>query len=149
MSNKIVKAPMRQDSRVTVDDGSKVFDIYNKRDEKLGQFIFRPADMGIIERYDHAVSVFEDIQNSLGTDSGEEAVKAASDRMKQEIDILFDADVSGSFFSITSPLTILETGEFFVVNVLNAIKGIIEKETGTRLKRAKTRASKYTRKYHN
>lgn len=149
MSNKIVKAPMRQDSHITIDDGSKVFDIYNKRKEKLGQFVFSPADMGIVERYDHAIKEFEDIQNSMGNDSGAEAVKAASDRMKKEIDILFDADVSGSFFSITSPFTILESGEFFVVNVLNAVKGIIEKETGTRLKRAQTRASKYTRKYHN
>lgn len=153
MSNHLVNNNKNQQNqqkpRVVIDDGSKTYDIVNKRGDVIGEFVFVPADMGIIERYDHAVSEFESIQAGMEEfDNGTEAIKAASDRMKREIDILFNADISGDFFSITSPFTILESGEFFVVNVLNAVKGIIEKETGIRLNRAKTRASKYTKKYH-
>lgn len=149
MSNHFVKNQGGQNKRIVIDDGRKVYDIYNQRNEKIGQFVFSPADMGIVERYDHAVNEFDDIQNTMGNDGGAEVIKLASDRMKKEIDALFDADVSGSFFSHISPFSLLESGEFYVVNVLNAVKGIVEIETGARLNRAKTRASKYTQKYHN
>jgi hypothetical protein len=149
--NKLIKIPAQQNIQgtcISVDDGSKVYDIVNQRKEKLGQFVFSPADVGIVERYEDALKEFDDIQNNLEGTNDASAVSVASDRMKIAIDKLFNADVSGSFFSITSPFTLLESGEFFVVNVLNAVKAVIEKETGTRLNRAKTRASKYTQKYH-
>lgn len=147
MSNNFAKNN-EQNPRVTVNDGTKKYDIYNQRGEKLGHFIFSPSDMGIVDRYDHAVIELEDIQKMMEQDDSKEAASTASERIKKEMDYLFNADVSGSFFSISSPFTILETGEFYIVTVLDAVKGIIETETGTRLKRAKTRASKYTQKYH-
>lgn len=152
MSNGLVKSydqnPQNEHGKIVVDDGTKVYDIYNHRKEIIGQFVFSPSDMGIVERYDHAVAEFEDIQKTLSGDNSKPAIKAANDRMKAEFDYLFNADVSESFFSITNPFTPLESGEFFAVTVLNAVKSVVEKETMIRLKRAKTRASKYTKKYH-
>lgn len=147
MSNNFAKNS-GQNPRVTVNDGTKKYDIYNQRGEKLGQFIFSPSDMGLLDRYDHAVTELEDIQKMMEQDNSKEAIVTSAERIKKEIDFLFNADVSGSFFSISSPFTLLENGDFYVVTVLDAVKRIVETETGTRLKRAKTRASKYTQKYH-
>lgn len=155
-NNKLVKAPIQQSARVQgndvfVDDGSKAYNIRNCRKEIIGKFVFCPSDMGIVERYNHAIAEFEDIQKTFNERNGEdneESLKNASDRIKKTIDDLFNADVSGSFFSIASPFTPLENGEFFVANVLESVRAIVEHETGIRLKRAKTRANKYTQKYH-
>ena len=57
MSNKLVK-PQQQNNVIVVDDGSKVYDIVNKRGKKLGEFEFRPSDTNIVERYEEVVDFF-------------------------------------------------------------------------------------------
>ncbi len=148
MSNKTIKNRPVNSNRITIDDGSRVYDIVNKRGELLGQFPFVPSDIGIIDRYKHTIQVFDELQTSINDKSDETAITEMSEKMKKEIDYLFNADVSGTFFKITGPFSILGSGEFFVENVIRAVQGVIETETGTRLERTKSRASKYTERYH-
>lgn len=148
MSNKTIKNRPVNSNRITIDDGSRVYDIVNKRGELLGQFPFVPSDIGIVDRYKHTIQVFDELQTSIGDKPEETAITEMSEKMKKEIDYLFNADVSGTFFKITGPFSILGSGEFFVENVIRAVQGVIEAETGTRLERTKSRASKYTERYH-
>ena len=75
-------------------------------------------------------------------------VKEMEEKLNKQIDYLFNSNVSQSFFSITSPFTVLANGEFFVENVLNAIGKLIEAETGKRFEKVQTKIGKYTSKYH-
>ena len=59
---------------------------------------------------------FEEILPDLEKEAGE------------KIDLLFGAPVSESFFKITSPFTILDSGEMFAEQIITVIGGIIEKE---------------------
>lgn len=49
---------------------------------------------------------------------------------------MFGAPVSESFFKITSPFTILDSGEMFAEQIITVIGGIIEKELDAREKAA-------------
>lgn len=131
---------------ITIDDGSEVFDIVNQRGEHLGQFTFIPSDFDIVNRYDETVKTFEELQVELerweNTDLNE-----ISRKMCEKIDYLFAAPVSEKFFSITSPFTFLNSGQFFVENVINAIKTVIEQKRGIRLQAVQNRVKEYTQKY--
>ena len=152
MSNKLIKGPQQNSNDILVNDGSKVYNIKNQRREIIGQFVFTPSDMGIIERYEHTAGVIEAIQERLKEHENDTDVlkikKEVESEIKEEIDYLFASDVSGSFFKAISPITPLESGEFYVENIVNAVRKVIEMETGKRLGKAKSRASKYTQKYH-
>lgn len=152
MSNGLVKDIKPVGNKIKIDDGSKVYDIENMRGEIIGQFTFIPSDMGVVERYNHTIGVFENLQVKLnGKENDSDLIKVkeeAETEIKKEIDYLFNADVSGSFFKGKSPFTPVDSGEFYVENVINAVKSVIELETGKRLGKAKTRADKYTQKYH-
>lgn len=134
---------------IQIDDGSEVFDIVNKRGEKLGQFKFTPSDFDLVKRYDETVKAFESMQEELKSadDVGLDFIKQLDERMSKQMDYLFNAPVSESFFSITSPFTILDTGQFFVENVINAIRGIIEAKRNVKLEAVKSQVEKYTAKY--
>ena len=70
MSKKLEK-PNQQNNAIVVDDGSKVYDIVNKRGKKLGEFEFRPSDTNIVKRYEEVVdffnsfSILEDSEKSM------------------------------------------------------------------------------------
>lgn len=131
---------------ITIDDGSEVFTILNKRGEKMGEFTFIPSDFDIVNRYDETVKTFEKLQEEI--ENGENTdIKDISKRMCEKIDYLFAAPVSEKFFSITSPFTPLESGQFFVENVINAIKTVIEQKRGVRLQSIQNRVKEYTQKY--
>ena len=65
----------------------------------------------------------------------------------EKIDLLFGAPVSEKFFKITSPFTVLESGETFAEQIITVIGGIIEKELEAREKAQQERVRKYTAKY--
>lgn len=150
MSNKLINGPRQNDNDIIINDGSRIYNIKNQRGEMLGKFTFVPADIGVSERYKHAIGVFDELQSQIenSTGSPDETMAEIKKKMVDEIDYAFDANVSESFFKITGPFTLLSNGEFFVVNIFEALRTVIEKETGVRLEKAKSRASKYTQKYH-
>lgn len=152
MSNKTIKNRPGNTNDIIIDDGSRVYNIRNKRGEILGKFVFIPSDMNIMDRYQHAIETFNKLQEKISNEpENSDIIKIKNEceeEIKKEIDYLFRADASGTFFTITTPFTPLESGEFFVESVLNSVKLIIEKETGKRLEKANSRASKYTERYH-
>ena len=134
---------------IKIDDGSEVFDIVNTRGEILGQFTFIPSDFDLVKRYEETVAAFEQMQAELNSADNPslDIIKELDRKMGEQVDYLFNAKVADKFFSITSPFTILNSGQFFVENVINAIRGVIEEKRDVKLKAIQSHVQKYTQKY--
>jgi len=135
--------------KIVVDRGLEEYTIEDKNGAVLGKFEMNPSDAEMIKRYEQVVEAVAHIADDV--DESNDVVDILDELEKQlskQIDYLFNSNVSQSFFSITSPFTVLASGEFYVENVLNAVGGLIEAETGKRFKKIQTKISKYTSKYH-
>ena len=143
MSDKLVK-PQQQNNVIVVDDGSKAYDIVNKRGKKLGVFEFRPSDTNIVKRYEEVVDFFNNFQVPEDT---EQAIQAAEKELTDKMSYLIGGDAEEAFFSIMGPFSALASGELFVENVLGAISKVIEKEMSVRTKQVQRRMNKYVAKY--
>ena len=144
MSNKLSK-PQQQNNVIVVDDGSKAYDIVNKRGKKLGVFEFRPSDTNIVKRYEEVVDFFNNF--SLPDDS-EKAMQEAEIQMVEKMSYLIGGDAGDAFFSLMGPFSALASGELFIENALGSIAKVIEKELSIRTKRVQRRMNKYVAKYH-
>lgn len=132
---------------IIIDDGTKVFPIYNKAKKRLGEFVFAPSDTNIVDRYKEVQSYIENMKLEDYPDN-EEGLRKMEDEIVQQMDYLTKADARESFFTILGPLTPLYNGDFFFENVLNAIASVISSEMKVRLERSKAKIGKYTEKYH-
>lgn len=135
--------------KIVVDRGLEEYTIEDKNGTVLGKFEMNPADVEMVKRYEYVAEAVSHIADDV--DESKDIVEILAEmeeKLNKQIDYLFNSKVSQSFFSITSPFTVLANGEFFVENVLNAIGGLIEAETGKRFKKVQTKINKYTSKYH-
>lgn len=135
--------------KIVVDRGLEEYTIEDKNGTVLGKFEMNPADMELVKRYEHVAEAVSHIADDVDESKDiVDIVKETEEKLNNQIDYLFNSNVSQIFFSITSPFTVLPNGEFFVENVLNAIGSLIEAETGKRFKKVQTKIGKYTSKYH-
>lgn len=135
--------------KIVVDRGLEEYTIEDKNGTVLGKFEMNPADVELLKRYEHVAEVVSHIADDV--DESKDIVDILAEmeeKLNKQIDFLFNAKVSQSFFSVTSPFTVLANGEFFVENVINAIGKLIEDETGKRFAKVQTKINKYTSKYH-
>lgn len=142
MSNKLAKP---QTNDIIIDDGSKVYNIKNKRGEILGKFTFRPSDTNIVNRYEEVAEFFNSFKMPEETD---QAIKVAEKEMTEKMSYLIGGDAGEAFFSIIGPFSALASGELFAENVLGAVANVIERELSVRTKRVQRRMNKYVAKYH-
>lgn len=142
MSNKLAKP---QTNDIIIDDGSKVYNIKNKRGEILGKFTFRPSDTNIVNRYEEVAEFFNSFKMPEETD---QAIKVAEKEMTEKMSYLISGDAGEAFFSIMGPFSALASGELFVENVLGAVANVIERELSVRTKKVQRRMNKYVAKYH-
>lgn len=142
MSNKLAKP---QSNDIVIDDGSKVYNIKNKQGKMLGKFEFRPSDTNIVNRYEEVRDFFEHFSLPDETD---EARKEAEKSVKEQMSYLIGGNSEEAFFSIMGPFSALASGELFVENVLQSVKGVIEREMNVRMKKVQRRMNKYVAKYH-
>lgn len=135
--------------KIVVDRGLEEYTIEDKNGTVLGKFEMNPADVELVKRYEHVAEAVSHITDDVDESKDiVDIVKEMEEKLNNQIDYLFNSNVSQIFFSITSPFTVLPNGEFFVENVLNAIGSLIEAETGKRFKKVQTKIGKYTSKYH-
>lgn len=133
---------------IIINDGYEEYTIKNKQGKELGKILFNPSDAGVIDRFRTVADTIRGYASKLSDNEDIEAVKSDFDKMiSEQIDYLFNADVSSTFFSITAPLTLLDSGEFFFENVLTALEKLVEQETGAKIKKMQAKVDKYTRKY--
>ena len=134
--------------RIKINDGTKTYEIVNQDDEVLGLFTFNPSDSNIFKRYDAVVDALQKYADEAqGKVLTQERFNEAQDEIIAMMDDLVQADVKGSFFSICGPLTPMENGNLFVLNVLEGIGAVIEKETKKRIKKVDAKTAKYLADY--
>ena len=144
MSNKLIKP---QDNNIVIDDGTKVYNIKNKRGKLLGQIELRPSDTTIVNRYEEVVDYFNNL--SIPEEgNADEVVKKVEKETVEKMSYLIGGDAEQAFFSILGAFSVLASGELFFENVLGAVAKIIEKEFFVRTKKLKRRMNKYVAKYH-
>lgn len=146
MSNKLVK-PQQQNNVITINDGTKIYEIRNQRNELKGQFVFAPTDTNIIRRYDEVVEYFNNF--SVPDDVPEDkAAEYAEDKLVDQISYLINADAKEAFFKHLGALSPLPSGYTYIEDVLFRISKVIEKELGVNATKVQRRMNKYTKKYH-
>ena len=133
--------------KVVVQTGAKTYQIADQDGNYLGVFRFIPSDAGILKRYKEAEAFFAGINDRIKGKDFEEILPELEKEAGEKIDLLFGAPVSEKFFKITSPFTVLESGETFAEQIITVIGGIIEKELEAREKAQQERVRKYTAKY--
>lgn len=146
MSNKLSK-PQQQNDVITINDGTKIYEIRNQRGELKGKFVFAPTDSNIIYRYDEVVDFFNDYEVPEGADK-ENISKIIQEQLVNKISYLINADADEAFFKILGALTPLPSGYLYIENVLYNIGKVIEKEFNINTKKVQKRMNKYVAKYH-
>lgn len=144
---------------ITVDDGSVEVPIRNKQQEVIGVFIFRPTDMGIIERYNKVIGDFDEITAPLesvnikadGTvdekDEAEmKAMKEAEQRLYDACNYLFGGNFAEAFFGKMHPFSPVN-GRFYCENALSAVGRYISHQFDREVKKVNSRVERYTHGY--
>ena len=101
----------KQNFGIVVDDGSVTVPICNKQGEKIGEFAFRPTDIGIVDRFNDLAAEFDKIVDPLesvnikpdGTtdernDAEFTALREAEARLYAACDKLFGGNMSEAIF---------------------------------------------------
>lgn len=140
-----------------IDDGLKEFTINGDSNRVIR---FNPADLNLLERFDQAEKVIEEEQKKLQDDiklkaSGEpveeqedfeesiEVISKVNKLIKDQIDFIFDSDVSDVVFGNQSPMSTVK-GKPLFERVFDAIRPVLEKEITKEMKASEKRINKYT-----
>lgn len=142
--------------QVKIESPVKYYDFVDQHGEILATFRFVPSDLDIFDRHKKVLKSFEQMQaelnaalsreNELTEDEEFSMKKEYSERMKKELDYLFNSDTSG-FFQVASPFTPLDDGEPWVLVIIQNVVKIVESVTGKNMAAMKNKAEKYTEKY--
>jgi hypothetical protein len=118
----------------------------NEDDEEIGRFPFNPVDLNIVRRYEEVVANLEKME--LPEDATEQDILELSDKLEGQIDYLLNSKASKSVFAICNPLTLTESGDFFIENIIVEIADIIEQVTDQRIKKKQAKIKRATSKYN-
>lgn len=118
----------------------------NEDDEEIGRFPFNPVDLNIVRRYEEVVTNLEKME--LPEDATEQDILELSDKLEGQIDYLLNSKASKSVFAICNPLTLTESGDFFIENIIVEIADIIEQVTDQRIKKKQAKIKRATSKYY-
>lgn len=138
------KAPAH--ARIVVDDGTEVVTVENCLGKVLGRFVFRPADMGIVDRWNAMAKNFDRIVEPLAalgdgepdTEAGFAALAEAKDRLCAALDAAFDGNVSEAFFAGVHPFAMVG-GRFYCENVMDVVADYMSRRFNEQFKRINAR----------
>ena len=110
---------------------------------------FHASDIAIIHRYDEVVAYLNKLDTSTlqNAESTSEELARIENELADQLDKMFNANISDQIYSVMSPFTPLSSGKLYIEEIIEKIGGLIEAETGARLKKVQSRMSKYTAKY--
>ena len=125
---------------ITIDDGTREYEIQNQFGKTIAVVHFRPGDISIADRYQSMRDSFSEIVQPLadidikadGTaedDAGIEAIRKADAALRDKLQELLDSDDAGEIFSKRNPFSSVG-GRFFCESVIDALGGIISDVTG-------------------
>lgn len=141
-------------SVIKIETGLKVYDIEDENGNIRGQISFNAADVNFIpraskmqdniQRYIEEVKSLADSKDTLSEIDIANAFNDIDNKIKSEIDLLFDSNASEVVFGNQSCLNSLN-GVTFIERFLNAFMPIIKKEFEAEQKKSKKRIEKYTK----
>ena len=131
---------------LTIDTGLKTYTVKNTQGKKIGELVFNPTDTDIIKRYDEVISKLDQYELLIKENNGPESVVMVSDRIKQDITYIINGDSDIAFFSVQSPLTMIN-GKFYFENVLETISAVIKREFNIEMQKTTKRIKQYTGSY--
>lgn len=110
---------------------------------------FHASDIAIIHRYDEVVEYLNKLDTSTlqTAENTSEELTRIENELAEQLDKMFNANISEPIYSVMSPFTPLASGKLYIEEIIEKIGGLIEDETGARLKKVQSRMSKYTAKY--
>lgn len=109
---------------------------------------FNP-DLDIARRYNKTVDFLNKMFSNIGQDEkNADVFFDKCDELRDELNELFNCDIATPIFSVMNPFTPLESGKFYIEEIMEKIGDIVEAEFDTRVKRVQSRQNKYTAKYH-
>lgn len=110
---------------------------------------FHASDIAIIHRYDEVVEYLNKLDTSTlqTAENTSEELARIENELAEQLDKMFNANISEPIYSVMSPFTPLSSGKLYIEEIIEKIGGLIEDETGARLKKVQSRMSKYTAKY--
>lgn len=142
---------------LVIDDGSIMVPIKNTLGELVGEFKFRPTDIGIINRYNEISEKLPEIVKPLeeaniepnGEGSDEDSMKIINEVEKELfelVDYLFGGNAAEAFFGKMHAFSPVD-GKFYCENVLNAVGAFISKKFEAEAKKVSAHVEKYTHGY--
>ena len=110
---------------------------------------FHASDIAIIHRYDEVVAYLNKLDTSTlqTAENTSEELTRIENELAEQLDKMFNANISEPIYSVMSPFTPLSSGKLYIEEFIETIGGLIEAETGARLKKVQSRMNKYTAKY--
>lgn len=144
---------------IVVDDGSQRIPIKNLAGDEIGVFYFRPTDIGIIQRFNDAISKFDEVIEPLekidinpdGTadendDAAIDALKEAEKRLFELCDYIFGGNMSSAFFGKMHPFSPIG-GIFYCENALDKVGAFITDQFQQETRKINKRINQYVGKY--
>ena len=142
---------------IVVDDGSVKETIRNTRGEVIGEFIFYPHDIGIIDRYNKAIADFDKItepleqisinaQGGVDDDTELEALHEAEKRLYDACDYIFGGNMSEAFFGKLHPFSPVN-GRFYCEIAIDALGQYISRRFDRETRKVNARVEQYTKGY--
>lgn len=149
--NEEVTEKMQQ--QIVVDDGTEEIEVLNKKGATLGKFVFRPADLGIVDRwntmadtFDTVVAPLEKLGDNATPDEGLAALAEAKKLLCDALDKVFDGNVSEAFFGSVDPFALV-SGKFYCENVMDAVASYMSARFSEEFKHVNARQNKKVVQY--
>jgi len=139
-------------AKLTLQTGVKNYEIYDENDKLLGTISIYPNDFNFGARAIDVIPRITGYINSaeeIAQDNTEIAIERITDidnKIKTEIDYLFNSSVSETVFKGLHCLDVVSGGsKFFIESFLDMIMPVIEKEMGKAAKASQQRVDAYTK----
>ena len=130
---------------IRVRTGKITVPIIDSDGETVGKITFNPTDVDILKRYEAVIDALNAITVPDGADA--DAIFTVSDELKRQVDFLLGYPVSEEIFGRCNPLTLTDTGDFYIEAVLAGIGELLEQITKQRIERKKAKIRKAAAPY--
>ena len=136
-------------SKLTLNTGVKTYCIEDETGKPLGIISIYPNDFNIGTRAKEAqkkiIECIESAELIAGENEAEaiEQITNLDNKIKEQLNYLFNSDVSGTVFNGLHCLNVTQDGKYFIENFLDMIIPVINSELDNALKASKTRVDKY------
>lgn len=137
-------------ANINIDDGREAITI-NGDPERV--IYIQPTDFNIYSRKEkagkeiHALLAELDKANPENAEAFADLLDSIDKRIKEQINYIFNYDVSKPVFGACSPLMELKNGKSYVQTFLEAIAPVIETASKKAAKASEKRIAKYTARY--